>query len=220
MRSIEAPTYGRNAEALSLPKYFIGVNQTQYINDSRLSAERQSTNVRKVVPGETAIHEAKHAVAAVVNGTPVKEVTIIPGPGYLGLTELGRPDPIAAAAPYATGSKGGEYDVSVIPLMGGDVNSASSAGRSIIYGNPEAVEEVASVVEERKTITGYEVKQAMNRVGNKRKEGEKATVFIKNPDGREQRITDVNVKNGVVMVPGEWINYRELPKEGIIFPGN
>jgi hypothetical protein len=217
MTSIEtAPTYG-NQEVFNWPAFRI--NETRYINNGyRISAEPQSTNVRKVVPSDTAHHEATHIVAAEKNGTSVVRATIIPGPGYLGLTELSRPDATAALAPDATGHKGTGYDVRVAEVItNGNIGPASNAARGIIYSNMEKVEAVASILEEKKIMGNYEIREAMDSVDKNRKEENKATVVVKNPEGREQRFTDVNVKNGVVMVPGEWINYRKLPKESIIF---
>src|SRR5581483_7460605 len=65
-------------------------------------------------PGEdsTETHEAEHAVPAVVNGTGVKLVTVVPKSGeYNGLTVLHKPDIIAAVGPDVNGRRGTSYDV-------------------------------------------------------------------------------------------------------------
>ena len=108
--------------------------------------------------------------------------------------------------------------------MTNNVSSAENVARRLTNENPEEIEEVASVLEEKKTITGYEVKQAISSVRNRREEREKATVFIKSPEGLEQQIPDVDVKSGIVILPPRErvlpSEYYELPKEGIIFSNN
>lgn len=229
MRSKEALHPYSNKEILNRTKFIgwpssIGIKNTWYSsNGFRLSSKPTEQNVRsRRVAGRTARHEAKHAFP---NPDNVKTVTIIPGPGYFGLTELHIPDPVAALAPDATGEDGTGWDVrAAISITGGNIGPASNVAKSIVNENAEEVEEVASVLEEKKTISGYEVKQAIDNVRNKRKVGEKATLFIKSPEGFEQRIPDVDVRNGIVILPPkEQVipdKLYELPKEGIIFSRN
>ncbi len=186
------------------PEAMIGVDQTQYINNFRISVSMAKLETPQVPLGDTAIHEAKHAVAAIHNGTDVRSVTISPGPGYLGLTELSRPDAVAAAAPHATGCSGTGHDVHIVGAMGHDIDSVSSIARSIIANNYDQVEAVALHLEEKRTISGYDVLGAMHGVTKEKKTSEKATVFMKAPDGSE-RLAKVDVQNDKVMVPGEWM---------------
>lgn len=85
---------------------------TEYIGKTRVSVVPKHEQKRGPRPASSvATHETEHAVTAIVNGTPVESVTIIPGPGYNGLTKLARPDPIAAVAPHANGRDGTSHDV-------------------------------------------------------------------------------------------------------------
>lgn len=211
---------------------FIGWPRTMRINETRytnigyeITAKREEpiTHKRRVVPGDTAIHEATHAVPAAINGTPIEQVSIIPGPGYLGITKLGRPDAISALAPHATGASGTGHDVFIASLMVPNISSAENVARSIVYNNKEKINEVATDLEENKTMSGSQVKAAMDRVDKKKVEGDKATVFIKNPDGFEQRIPDLDIRDGIVILPTDNMipsKHYELPKEGIIFSNN
>jgi len=112
---------------MSSPEARIGV---QFIEGFKVTVKPVEST--KIIPGSVANHEAKHIVAAITNGTGVKKATIVPGEGCLGLTELTRPDAIAAAAPHATGCDGTGHDVFIIGLMGHDVNAVSNAAREII----------------------------------------------------------------------------------------
>jgi len=137
-----------------------------------------------------------------MRGTWVRKATRIPGPGYLGLTELSRPDPIAAAGPHATGSHGTAHDVFIIGFMGHDVHSASSIARNIIENNIEKIEAVGSLIEEKQTVTGNEIQEAMNSVDRKE---EKVKVIIKSQDGGEQQTEELASQKGVVVFRREWI---------------
>jgi len=78
------------------PEGAVSINQTKYYDRFRVTVE--SLPAKRKTGGSTAIHEARHAVAAIANGTAVKSATIVPGPGYLGLTELSRPDPCSCSS--------------------------------------------------------------------------------------------------------------------------
>lgn len=174
-----------------------------YVNGFRVEAH--ALHRRKPTPSETAYHEAEHSVVAEKNGTFVKRATIVPGPGYGGLTEMTRPDPIAAAAPHAQGRSGTSYDVFIIGLMGVSVGSAASAAQSILRGNQEHVEAVASELEDKRTLSGEEIRQVMTDV----EKGKEVVVFIRSPKGEEQRISERSRHKAPVEIPKELVT---LPK--------
>lgn len=226
MGSPETLSTYRNKEILKRTRFigwprYVDIKKGWYGNNGfQIGAKPETPDAdkRRVVPSDTALHEATHTVPALVNGTPVEEVSIVPGPGYLGITKLGRPDPIAALAPHSTGHNGTGHDVFIASLMVNDIGPASNVAKSIAQSRQKEIAAVASLLEEKGTITGYEAKEAMDSVDRKKEEN-KATVFIKSPDGSEKRIPDVNVDNGVVIVPQEWVKYK-LPKEDTIFSRN
>ena len=147
MRSPEALQAYSNKEMLSRTRIIgwprsIGIKDKWYSNNGfQISAKskEQGQNRSKIVAGRIARHEAKHAFP---NPDNVKTVTIIPGPGYFGLTELHIPDPVAALAPHATGEDGTGHDVVVASFMTNDVSSAENVARRLTNENPEEIEEV------------------------------------------------------------------------------
>lgn len=151
--------------------------------------------------GRVARHEAIHAVLAEVTGTSVRSVTIRPGPGYLGLTELSGFNAIAAAGPEADGCDGTEYDMSII---GVGTSAAVSAAKSTIPENEDAIGEVACDLEQKGSMSGGEVRDAMKK--GKDREGE-FLVHLITPDGQEHTI----FKKGSEKKEIE-ISNAELPK--------
>src|SRR5438309_2024694 len=81
---------------------------------------------------ETSIHETRHGVAGIKNGSYVRRMSIIPGPGYLGITELDRFDAIAFMAPHAAGCDGTGHDVSVVAYMGHNPGVAAGAANALL----------------------------------------------------------------------------------------
>jgi hypothetical protein len=183
------------------PEGAVSINQTKYIDRFRVTVE-PLTAKKKTVGGSVATHEARHAVAAVANGTEVRSATIVPGPGYLGLTELSRPDPISAAAPHATGSNGTGHDVFIIGLMGYDVSTASNVARGIIANNHKEVAAVAALLEEKRTVTGHEIQETMKNVSKKE---ERVMVIVEDADVGKIHIEEVQATKGVVVFDKKWV---------------
>jgi hypothetical protein len=186
------------------PEFTIGIDKTQYINGYQIHVQSTKSEEPQITPGTTALHEAKHAVVAIRNGTGVKNVTITPGPGYLGLTELTRPDPVAAAAPHADGCSGTDHDVHIIAIMGADLGASSKVAAGITASNREEIKAVASLLEAKRTLSGGDIDETIKAVQNKKNGQTEALIIIKAPDEKEQTLKS-SVKNGKVMLPGKWI---------------
>jgi hypothetical protein len=181
--------------------FSIGINETQYLaNGVRVSSAGKFEERER--PGETALHEAEHAVVAEENGTAVVSATIVPGEGYSGLTMLSKTDAVAAAAPHSNGRRGTSWDMQIVRRMGSE-SAAIHAAQHILAGNKEKVDEVASILEKKKTIGRTEVRDAMD--GVYKKEREAVTVWLRDPAGRERKLTDVRVVEGKLIIPGEWV---------------
>lgn len=174
----------------------IEAGRTHYIGEFKLTLDAPLT-YKKTVPGGTAIHEAKHVVAALQNGTSVESVTIIPGAGYLGLTKLSRPDAVAALAPHATGESGTSYDVFIASQIG--AAGAESAARSIINGNMEKVEAVAQALEENKSLGSGDINRTIYKLDHP--DPEFATLVIQSPDG-ERVEKKVEVRDNIIVADG------------------
>ncbi|HYM65506.1 MAG TPA: hypothetical protein VES68_03425 [Candidatus Sulfotelmatobacter sp.] len=178
----------------------IEAGRTQYIEGFKINVEIVKPK-NKTIPGGTAIHEAMHVVGAIENGTGVKSATIIPGDGYLGLTELSRPDAVAAMAPHSMGASGTGYDVYVAGLMG-NAGSSESAARGIISANMDKVEAVATVLEEKGTITTGDINEAVDEL--KSPKPKIGTLSIQSKNG-EQRKERVEIRDNIVIVPDKLI---------------
>ena len=182
-----------------MKEFDIAIGKTNYIDGLQISINRTR---RKVSPSGTAIHEAKHVVAARHNGTGIRMATIHPGVGYSGMTELSRPDAVAALAPHATGEGGTSWDVQIAE----DIGSAGAAGaaRAIINSNMEEVFAVAEALEEQKTITGTGVEKAISDMDK-----EDVSISIVDVAGNFKELSQTVTKGEILMIPGEWVT---LPK--------
>lgn len=182
----------------------LGINETKWVAGFKISAEGQSTTPKKKATNSTAKHEAMHVVAAINNGTSVESVTIIPGPGYSGLTELSRPDPVAALAPHANGADGTSFDVYIAGLMGHSPESLGGVARGIIGAHQEEVEAVAVALEEERTLGSGGINKAIEEY--KVPKYDTAKISVQAPDGEQKEIKSIKVEQNQVMIPGVWIN--------------
>ena len=186
------------------PEIAIRMNVSQILeNGIRVTAVKtKEMKEPEIIPGKTANHEARHAVAARRNGTGVESATIIPGPGYLGMTKLSKFDAIAAAAAHAHGDSGTGHDLSIIRASGISESAAINGARSTLSGAEKEVYAVASLLEKKGTLSGSEIDTAM--VGSEKNETSMASIFINMPDGREEK-RKVEASGETIMIPGEWV---------------
>lgn len=134
---------------------------------------------KPVAHGSTSRHEAFHTVPAILRGIDVYIASIIPGPGYEGITKLGRFDDVSFMAPDSLGCRGTKHDVFVVTLMKRSPSSAAATARSLLMDKGDEINAVASLMEEKGTITGDDAKWAMNEVVNP-----ETAVEISNPEGK------------------------------------
>ena len=199
------------------PEFSIGVNTTSFIEGSKVTVvSKVSRQPRSFSSKSTAGHEALHVTAAIKNGTPVESASIVPGPGYRGITKLSKPDVYAAAASFAFGADGtGEVglggDKHAVWSMGHNLNSAASGARSLLAGEDDLIGEIAGMLEERKTIGGRDIQEAQENVESRRR-GE-VIVSITNSDGETKTETKAIGRARVVFVSSELIR---PPEEKVI----
>jgi len=130
--------------------------------------------------------------------------TIIPGPGYRGLTKLARPDAIAAAAPNSKGRSGTRHDMSIVATLGYPIEATRAVARRMVEANQPEIKAVAKVLEKKKTIYNVDIKSA---IANARKEPRiNATLFITKPDGSEERLIKP-LESGKIAVSGDLIAF-------------
>lgn len=168
------------------------------VTSSLLSKERNPN------PTDTAQHEATHAVVARANDTGVDEASIIPGPGYLGITKLTRFDAVAAMAPHAMGHDGTGWDVHITQLQGHSPNGAESVARRYAESEKEVIQEVAAHLDDKGTLSGSQIDEIRNDV----KRGERVTVTQTNADGVVE-VFEARAKDGIVMLPSRMYNLDE-----------
>jgi len=168
------------------------------LEGARATLEIEAQKKRKPVNG-TARHEAKHVIAALETGTQVAKVTIIPGEGYLGLTELMAPNAIAALAPHATGESGTGWDVHIAERIG--AHGAESAARSIIENNMDQVDAVACALEDQNTLDSFGIRRAINEA--KKPKEQFGILKLELPTGGKVE-GEVKVRDNVIMDENVW----------------
>lgn len=184
----------------------VGVGKTEYMPDgAQIIVLRKPVVPSKPRPkvSQTAEFEARHAVLGLAS---LQEVSIVPGPGYKGITRFSRYEPVAAAAHVHEG--GGDYDAMIIRLMGDDVNTMASLAKSKINEKRKDIDAVAEALMEENTLT----KEGVNRVifsasqeRQKKLEKERnkhlADIFIRSPDGSVKKMQNIFAPEGVIYDP-------------------
>lgn len=133
------------------------------------------------IPGETAIHEAAHVVAA----GRIKSATIVPSGEALGTTVPVKLTAAAAAAPESLGHRGTSWDMYVTEhILGVDPGTAKAAARAALSGREEEMYEVAAILQKKKTIVQGDVEDARTNVINNRFGIHPVEVTITMPNGQ------------------------------------
>lgn len=187
----------------------IAVNKSIYLeNGCKVEAVAVKKPKKIIIPSQTALHETEHAYVAEKLGTGVRLVTIVPGPGYLGLTVLEEFNEVAAVAPHVNGRGGTGQDMLNARLSGTDENVAMSVARSITDPNREEINDLAGELQEKNTMTGAELRSSIN--SNSKKKNLEATVFIKLPSGEERKYEGFDVEKETVLVPDEIVDISRV----------
>lgn len=163
------------------------------------------SRIKYETPGETSRHEAAHGV---IDPSNVKRISRVPGPGYLGITEVYHPDTVMAAAAHADGHSGTGHDMMLVDLFGSPADL--DLAKSTLASRGEEKHALASAVEAHGTLGNGEVQEVMQEV----KYGKPVTVTQRHPNGeRKQREERINWKaNTVRVLVLEPEGVAELPK--------
>jgi hypothetical protein len=135
--------------------------------------------------GKTAKHEIAHAYVAFSNGTGIKLVSIVPGPGYAGITVLKSADMYAAAASTAGGHSGDGHDKAIVESSGIDLSHATSVASRIMSGKKFEMLLMAALLQKRKTIHESDLSETAKAV----REGPLFLVRIISADGKKSART-------------------------------
>lgn len=151
-----------------------------------------------IIPGETAIHEAKHIVVGVRRGIGVRGATIVPNlsAGYLGATWLDSADGPAAMAASADGHGGVGHDEAVSNYLG-NPHSHKATAKGIINNDRELIHKMAVELQVSGTMGKSDVNKVVDKVD--KKEAPKAKVTVKTPWEKAASFDNVEVKNGIVV---------------------
>lgn len=177
------------------------IGKTNYINGSKVEAYYAQNPFQQA--SDTAEHEAKHVVAGIDDGASVEMVSVIPGPGYLGITQFNRFTEVGAAAPHADGHSGTSWDVSLIEMRGGSVMSAGIRARNIIRRKEKYVQKVAQELDQHGTLTGGDISRIYREV----EEGEEVIIDIRTPDGKKESF-ETRTNEQIVDIPKEMIQMK------------
>lgn len=163
--------------------------------------------LKRPIPGETAEHEAAHVVAA----GEIVYATIIPSGNALGATKPVRMTAAAAAAAEAMGHSGTGWDMFLTEhYLGVDPGIAKSAAKAALSGRQEEIEEVASLLEERKTIGQGDVDQARRNVEKRRDGIHPVEVQISSPEGQTKVVTTLSFR-GEIKIQDNLLTHIQIP---------
>ena len=154
----------------------------------------RSGEARRSIPGPVAKHEAAHVVAA----GKIVSATIIPSGDALGTTQPVKMTAAAAAAAEALGCNGTGHDMFITEhVLGVDPSVAKSAARSALSGKSEEMYEVATLLQERRTIGQSDVDEARQNVKDRNQGIFPIEVEIITPDGQRRSITARSFRNEI-----------------------
>lgn len=174
-----------------------------YENGTEVEIVRTDASPR-IEPGKVAKHEAAHVIAA----GEIVFATIIQNGDALGTTQPVKMTAAAAAAAEALGYEGTGMDMFIVEhVLGVDPSTAKSAARSELSGQDEELEEVATLLQERKTIGQDDVEQARENVRKRRKGIHPVVITIVRPNGQRKAYTTESEQEKV------WIDEEEISSE-------
>lgn len=172
------------------------IGKTTYFNGFKIEAYQVEESFPDA--SDTALHEAKHVVAGIDDGAIIEKVSIIPGRGYLGITQFNRFTASGAAAPHADGHSGTSWDVYLIESHKESVDSSGARGRRSILRNAKHVKKVAQELDKRGTLTGPDV----TRIYQELEAGEEIRIDITAENGMKNHF-ETRSNNLFVMIPNQ-----------------
>ena len=161
---------------------YFGINeQAQLMDGSEVWTQLILPEWENVILTETEEHETLHAVVGEkVHHGSVKEVSTIPGPGYLGYTQMNFMTAEAAIAPDALRMRGTGEDRRIVSQMRVSEGAAATVAKNIVRNSPDEIKSVGFELQKKRILSGTEVRVAMARVH----EGAEMEVFRLMPDGK------------------------------------
>lgn len=174
--------------------YEVKLGKTKYLPDgSEIEVAIDNPMNLAKASSDTSKHESLHAGTA---PHKVKLVSIVPGPGYAGITEFTQFDAPAAAAPHRRGMSGTSWDEYILIANGHNPDSAGAAADARLSGKDKHIDVLSRRLEAEKTLTGAKVVETMERVEN----GENVVIKLKDRDGNISKQKESGIKGETVIV--------------------
>lgn len=184
----------------------VSLGRKSYDGEYEIQTVTTDVFYEDIPSGETANHEAEHSVVAEEDNATVEMASIVPGPGYLGITKLSRFSAAAAVAPHANGRYGTGHDLAVTQQMRADIGTAIGTAKSIIMRRQRQIRAVAGALETHRTLSGGEIRKVMDSVDR----GVEMTVFVRNTKtGEEQETKSIRSTEKDLIIEKEWYPPRE-----------
>ncbi len=150
-------------------------------------------------PSDTSKHETEHIGGA---NFRIRRATIVPHGNSLGSVEPEVMTAQAAAAPAAMGHSGTGWDEFITRyILRKDWALAQASARSNRIGKEAVLNELAIVLEEKKTIYQYDVDKAKSDVNNRAQGIFPVRVIIYHPDKTVDSITTESFHGEVIIPP-------------------
>lgn len=170
--------------------------EIQYFRGGKLTVVGDKLAPKEEPTDPVAIHEARHSALG-----RVKSVSIVPGPGYLGITIPDGPiNLLAAVAPHAGGSDGTSHDLNIVRMHGYNPDSLMGAARSELAANKDRINAIALGLQREKTLTSSGIERVVFEYNQANFTS--ATVLVESPQG-EVREKKVPVRDNIAMIPQE-----------------
>ncbi len=187
----------------------VGINSSIYVGNFTITSSKDEASFTPIVNKSKSVvkHETLHGlVAEIENPGSVEKITVVATETYNGATFTSKMSTSAAAAAYAFGEDGTGYDENVVHFHGGSLSASATRARTVVYNHLEEADEISNSLVSSKTLSGHEVRSAIER-GRERRDNPQVTLYVFNNVTRETRkIESMKSDKGTVMVPGEEID--------------
>lgn len=149
---------------------------------------------KRPIPGDKALHEAKH----IIPNPRIIYASIVPTAEADAITVPEKITAAAAAGPASDGHVGVGHDLNVLTLrLGVDIKKGLALARAALKGKSEEVLEIATILEERKTIGQRDVDEGLDNVRKRREGIFTVEVSVTRPEGGTLTYITRTVNNSV-----------------------
>lgn len=190
----------------------VKVGSTKSLGNMEIKAVEgfKKSHLSQKKPSSVADHEATHAALLILRGKQAKRATIIQEGDALGSVEPDVFDEVAAVGPHAKGSSGTGWDIFLTKQRGYNVGNAISTARSLINVNEEPIRAIGNALDEKKTMTHYDIKKVMDQAIEEKNKQPTAHLLVTDSNGGQREIKNVPLNHDgsatvpIDLVEGQW----------------